>query len=93
MPRGRNWFGPGFWKGSEWVPGAGGFRGGRYGNAPGSGCGGPPPCRWWFASPGPYYTPPTPTPEEEKAFLQEQTELLKDELAELENRLSELEEY
>ncbi len=54
MPRGRNWYGPGFWKGPDWYPGAGGFRGGWYERGPGLGPGWGP-CRGWFTGPGPYY--------------------------------------
>lgn len=68
MPRGRGWYGPGFWKEPGWYPGAGGYRGGY--NRPGPGWAGP---------------------EDEKAFLREQAEALKAELAELEKRLAELE--
>ncbi len=91
MPRGRHWYGPGFWKGPDWIPGAGGFRGGGYGRGPGWGPGWGP-CRWWFADPGPYYGPVFEGPEDEKSFLQEQAEQLKEELAEVEKRMAELEE-
>lgn len=84
MPRGRYWYGPGFWKGPGWYPGAGGYRGG-YGPGPGWGF-----CRWGWAGAGPYYGPAWPGPEDEKAFLREQAEALKAELAELEKRLHEL---
>ncbi len=85
MPRGRNWYGPGFWKDAGWYPGASGFRGG-YG--PGSGWGF---CRLRWNGPGPYDGPGWAGPEDEKAFLQEQAEALKAELTELEKRLAELE--
>jgi hypothetical protein len=78
VPRGRNWYGPGFWKDPRWVPGAGGFRGG-YAFGPGPGWGY---CRMRWTESG---------PEDEKTFLQEQAEALKAELAELEKRLSEIE--
>lgn len=87
MPRGRNWYGPGFWKGPGWVPGTGGFRGG-YGYGPGPGRGF---CRWGLAGAGPYYGPAWAGPEDEKAFLHEQAGALKDELAEVEKRLAEIE--
>lgn len=88
MPRGRNWFGPGFWKEAGWHPGAGGFRGGGYAYGPGPGWGS---CRWWYAGPGPYQAPGWSGPEDEKAFLREQAEALKAELAEVEKRLGEME--
>ncbi len=93
MSRGRNWYGPGFWKEPGWHPGAGGFRGGWYGRGPGWGpgwCHGWNPCQWWF--PGPYFNPNLPGTEDEKAFLKEQQEQLKGELNEVEQRLNELEE-
>lgn len=100
MPRGRNWYGPGFWKEPDWYPGAGGFRGDWPGrgpgwNPPGWGPGWGPgrgPCHWWFAGAAPYYGPAFSGPEEEKAFLKEQQDQLKAELNELEQRLDELEQ-
>ena len=88
MPRGRSWYGPGFWKDAMWHPGAGGFRGGY---APGWGC------RWFHGSPGPYYIPgwdgAYPSgPAEERAFLQDQREELKAHLSDLERRLAELDD-
>ncbi len=85
MPRGRHWYGPGFWKGPGWVPGAGGYRGG-YGPGPGWGF-----CRWGWFGPGPYYGPYGTAPEDEKAYLHEQAKALRAELAELEKRLADLE--
>ncbi|MEW5784239.1 MAG: DUF5320 domain-containing protein [Bacillota bacterium] len=87
MPRGRNGYGPGFWKEPGWYPGAGGYMGG-YGYGPGPGWG---LCRWGWAGAGPYYGPGWAGPQDEKAFLQEQAEALKAELAELEKRLSDME--
>ena len=87
MPGGRNWYGPGFWKEPGWYPGAGGFRGG-YGYGPGPGWGF---CRWGWAA-GPYGGAGWAAPREEKAFLQDQAEALRAELAELEKKLSELED-
>ncbi|MFO7952738.1 MAG: DUF5320 domain-containing protein [Bacillota bacterium] len=87
MFRGRHWYGPGFWKGPDWFPGAGGFRGGRRGWCPGWG-----PCHFWPPHPGPYYGPGFSEPEEEKAYLKEQEEVLREELNALEKRISELEE-
>lgn len=89
MPRGRYWYGPGFWKDASWHP-VGGFRGGGFGRGPGWGPGWGP-CRWWYGAPGFYGGPAFSGPEDEKAFLKEQAELLKSELAELEQRMSELE--
>ena len=81
--------GAGFWKGAGWYPGrmvsgAMPMALARWGP-------------WWHAAAGPYYAPGWGgpyglTPEDEKAFLREQAEELKAELAELEKRLSELEE-
>lgn len=90
MPRGRNWYGPGFWKDAEWRPGAGGFRGGGYGPGPGWEA-----CRWCSAGPGPYYAPGwygpfSGSPEDEKTYLQEQANALKEELEVLEERIAEL---
>ncbi len=90
MPRGRNWYDPGFWKGLDWYPGAGGFRGGWYEQGPGWGPGWGP-CRWWFTGPRPYYEQAYSGPEEEKEFLKSQKEQLKEEISELEERLAELE--
>ncbi len=87
MPRGRYMYGPGFWKGPDWFPGSGGFRGGWPGRGPGWG-----PCPWRLAGPGAYYGPAFSSPEGEKAFLNEQKEQLKEELNELEQRMAELEE-
>lgn len=91
MPRGRNWYGPGFWKDAGWYPGAGGFRGGAYLYPPGWGC------RWFHGGPGPYFMPGwagayPPDSGEERALLQEQREELKAHLSDLEKRLAELEE-
>ena len=46
------------------------------------------PCRWWAAGPGPFYRPGAA---DEKAFLKDQAEQLKAELADLEKRMAELE--
>ena len=91
MPRGRYMYGPGFWKEPGWVPGAGGFRGGWHGRGPGWGPGWGP-CPWRPPGPGAYYGPAFSSPEEEKAFLNEQKEQLKEELSELEQRMAELDE-
>jgi hypothetical protein len=48
-------------------------------------------CRWGWAGSGPYYGPGWAGAADEKAFLQDQAEALKAELADLEKRLSELE--
>lgn len=90
MPRGRFWYGPGFWKGAGWYPGAGGFRGGWSGYGPWWGGRGF--CRWWFGAPGLYYTPIRYSPENEKLYLEEQLELLRSELAGMEQKLAELNE-
>lgn len=92
MPRGRFWYRPGFWKGPDWQPGAGGFRGGWYGRGPGWGPGwgygwGPCHCR----PPEFDYGPAFSGPEDEKSFLKDQQEQLKEELAAIEQRLDELE--
>ncbi len=68
-----------------------GFRGGGFGRGPGWGPGRGP-CRWWYGGPGPYYGPAWTGPEDEKAFLKEQAEQLKAELAEMEQRMAELEQ-
>ncbi len=98
MPRGRNWYGPGFWKrGTDWVPGSVGFRGGAYFH--GHPWGFPPrwpgwgPCHWFTAGYGPY--PPwaaEPDPRVEAQLLREEAEALKAELQEIEKRLAELEQ-
>lgn len=96
MPRGRYWYGPGFWKrNTGWVPGSGGFRVGAYGYAApgGSWFRGPGPCRWFEAGYAPY--PPwmaEPTREEEARALKEHAEAIKAELKEIEQRLAELQE-
>ncbi len=93
MPGGRNLFGPGFWKGAGWVPGAGGFGGGFRGGAyaPGRGF-----CRWFSGAYGPdkmqWQNAYPESREERKSFLHEQVEILKDELSHLEKQLSALEE-
>jgi len=95
MTKGRNLYGPGFWKqGREWTPGSGGFRGGFCQYA------GPaayePTPRWW----GPCQFYPNygfdqawldETPSEEEALLlKSQVRQLKIELEEMEKRLAEL---
>jgi len=85
MPRGRFWYGPGFWKrGTDWVPGSGGFRGGAnpyLHQEPAMTPWGWAPCHYWG---------PPPTREEEARFLREQADYLKSELDALEKRLHEL---
>ena len=95
MPRGRSWYGPGFWKEEGWRPGMGGYRrgyGGWMGPGPGWGGYGPGYCRWW-AGPGTpgYYEPAFSGPDDEKVFLETQVEELKAELSEMETRINELE--
>ncbi len=85
MPRGRNLFGPGFWKDPHWYPGAGGYRGGDYRREPGWG-----PCLRWYPGAGPYCGPYFTGPEEEKAFLKDYKEQLQEELNEIEQRQAEL---
>ncbi|HAA34107.1 MAG TPA: hypothetical protein DCD97_02220 [Firmicutes bacterium] len=94
MPRGRYWYGPGFWKrGTGWFPGSGGFRGGAYYGHPGAFS---PPwrgaCRWFGAGymPYPYWWGDEPEPEDEVSFLKEQAEAIRAELKEIEKRLAEL---
>jgi len=90
MPGGRFWYGPGFWKGAGWHPGAGGFQGGWSGYGPRLGGRGF--YRWWSGAQVPYYAPVRFSREEEKSCLEEQLELLKSELAGMEQRLAELNE-
>jgi len=93
MPRGRYWYGPGFWKwGTEWVPGSGGFRGAAYYGHTGAffprwrGA-----CRWFDAVYMPYpYWEDEPEPEDEVSFLKKQAEAIRAELKEIEKRLAEL---
>ena len=94
MPRGRHWYGPGFWKGPGWMPSAGGYQGG-FGPSPGWGPGRGPGwgfCRWWAGQEQPYYGPSYIEPEEEKDYLREQAECLKEELNAIEKRMTELED-
>lgn len=49
------------------------------------------PAAWWPAEPGVRYGAAWPGPAEEKAFLKEQAEQIKNELAGLEKRMAELE--
>ncbi len=91
MARGKYYYGPGFWKGPDWRPGAGGFHGGWYERGPGWSPGRGP-CNWWYPGPGGYYGPAFSGPEEEGAFLKDQKERIKEELQALEQRLTELNE-
>ncbi|MDO9535044.1 MAG: DUF5320 domain-containing protein [Bacillota bacterium] len=95
MTKGRNLYGPGFWKQSrEWAPGSGGFRGGFCQYA-GPGVLEPEP-RWW----GPCHFYPNygldhpwmdeAPPEDEALFLKDQVRLIRVELEEIEKRLSKL---
>ncbi|MFO8191599.1 MAG: DUF5320 domain-containing protein [Bacillota bacterium] len=91
MPRVRFWYSPGFWKDAGWYPGAGGFRGGWsgydfwWGQSRGF-------CQWRYDAPIPYYTPARINPKEEKSYLEKQLGLMKSELAEMEQRIAELNE-
>lgn len=94
MPRGRYWYGPGFWKrGRGWVPGTGGFRGGAYPYG-GPGAFWPRwwgPCHWVYPGYAPYLPwMDEPGPEDEAQFLKEQAEMIRAELDEIEKRLAEL---
>ncbi len=67
-----------------------GFRGGYgrgFGWGPGRGF-----RHWWQTGPVPYYSPGATNPDDEKIFLKEQAEQLKAELAEMEQRMAELEQ-
>ncbi len=94
MPRGRCWYGRGFWKqGRGWYPGAGGFRGGGY-FYDGPGAFGPN-LRGYCDYPYPDYGfypawMDEPAPEDEALFLKEQVQLIRTELEEIEKRLNEL---
>jgi len=88
MPRGRYFFGPGFWKwGYGWFPGAGGFHGGAYH-----------PWWWGYAPPADlsYYPPwpgyAAPSSQDEAEFLKSQAAALKQELDMIQQRLKELED-
>jgi hypothetical protein len=50
------------------------------------------PCRLWYGGPGPYHGPAWSGPDNEKDFLKEQAAQLKAELAEMEQRMTELEQ-
>ncbi len=71
-------YGRGFWG-----------RGSGFGYGRGAGWG---PCRWWAGSPFQGYGPGRPDNEDEKAFLQEQSDMLKEDLANIEQRISELDQ-
>lgn len=72
-------------------PRMGWFRGGGfYGRGAGHG-GGRGPFRGWAGESYPAYGPAWSSPEEEKAFLKSQAEELKAELADMEQRMAELE--
>ncbi len=97
MPRGRYWYGPGFWKrDTNWVPGSGGFRGGAYyRGGPGTfrphgwGWG---PCYWFHG--GYAVFPPVMYDLEtnEADDLKDQANAIKAEMQKIESRLAELEE-
>ncbi len=99
MPRGRYWYGPGFWKrGTGWVPGSGGFRGGAYTNSAAAAAGFYPgwfgPCHRYGAGYFPYppwMLVPEPEPEEEADYLKQQAEAVRSELEEIEKKLADLE--
>lgn len=82
--------GGGFGPCRGFAPRFGGYRGGGYGRGAGWGPGRGH-CRWFYGAPVPYYGPAWVGPEDEKAFLKEQTEHLKAELADMEQRMAELE--
>ena len=95
MPRGRHLWGPGFWKrGTGWVPGSGGFRGGAYFYDIKRPFWDQRPRCYWFRSGYPPSIPPfgaeEPAPEDEISMLKEEKEALKKELEEVENKLVEL---
>ena len=76
-------------------PRLGGFRGSGYGRGTGWGSGWGPGmgfCRWWAGAPAPYYGSAWSGVEDEKAFLKDQAELMKAELAEMEKRMADLEQ-
>lgn len=81
----RHGFGPGY--GPAYGRGFGPGYGPAYGPGYGRGYG-----RFWDAEPGPYYGPAQDRPVDEKAYLEEQAELLKAELSEIEKRMNELEQ-
>ncbi len=94
MPRGRFWYGPGFWKrGTNWVPGSGGFRGGANPQCFPPAAGRPPawggwgPCHYW----GPAWGETPLAPQDEAQILREEAEQLRAELSDIESRLEELE--
>lgn len=77
------------------TPWAYGIRGPLFGRGMGRGAGRGPGrgfCRWWPGAGGPYYGPVQHRPEDERAYLKDQAEMLKSELAEMEKRMAELEE-
>lgn len=72
-------------------PAAYGYRRGYFGRGFGRGAGWAS-CRWWAGAPGPYYGRVRQDPVDEKAFLRDQAESLRAELAELEQRMADLEQ-
>ena len=84
--------GRGFGPCRGYRPRLGGFRGrGYYGRGMGWGVGGGP-CHWWYGGPNPYHGPAWSGPDDEKTFLKDQAAQLKAELAEMEKRMTELEQ-
>ncbi|MFO7951439.1 MAG: DUF5320 domain-containing protein [Bacillota bacterium] len=79
--------GRGFGPCSGFAPGMRGPRRGFWGRRPGWRA-----YRQWSGVPDPYYSSATSNPEDEKAYLKEQAEQLRQELAEMEKRMAELEE-
>lgn len=72
-------------------PAAYGYRRGYFGRGSGRGAGlGL--CRWWAGAPLPNYGQMRQGPADEKAFIKDQAENLRAELAELEQRMAELEQ-
>ena len=84
MPRGKYWYGPGFWKrGTGWTPGSGGFRGGANPYVgPVTADPGWAPCFYWG---------PSPDPQEQARELKQQADHLRAKLRAIEERLAELE--
>lgn len=85
MPRGRFFFGPGFWKWGGWPYWAGWrhlYWMGPWAWRPG----------WWAPwRHFPAWGAGDPSPKEEAEFLKEQADLLRSEIEEIERRLKELE--
>lgn len=96
MVRGRDVYGPGFWKGGPGWPGwaSGTGWGGGAGWAGGGSCRLYPwlPRRWWAYAPASAgaAAPASWAPLDEKELLQRQADFLKAELSDVERRLSEL---